>query len=274
MILTERDFLHARILIVDDLEPNRVLLEQMLRNAGYVNVSATSEPDTVLALHREHDCDLILLDLQMAAMDGYRMIEILKTNETGDFLPVLVLSTRPEHKLRALQAGARDFIDKPFDLVEAFARIHNLLEVQLLYRKLEHADLALEQSVAERTADLRESEARYRSLIELASDWYWEQDETTRFTRVSGRVPQTLGLQAGGPGSTGPAEQTTGWDETERAALLATIAARKPFLDMTCSRTNPDGSRQRFRISGEPIFSASSRFIGYRGIGAEIPFKS
>lgn len=274
MILTERDFLHARILIVDDLEPNRGLLEQMLRNAGYVNVTATSETDTVLALQREHGCDLILIDLQMAEMDGFQMIEILRTNETGDSLPVLVLSAQPEHKLRALRAGAKDVISKPFDLVEAFARIHNLLEVQLLYRKLEHADLALEQSVARRTADLREREARYRSLTELASDWYWEQDEAMRFTQVSGLVPEMLGLQAGPGGSMGAAGQATGWNETERAALLAAIAARRPFLDLICSRIHPDGSRQQFRISGEPIFSASSRFVGYRGIGAEIPIKS
>jgi PAS domain-containing protein len=83
--------------------------------------------------------------------------------------------------------GAKDFISKPFDLLEVKTRIHNMLEVRLLYRRLEDFSAALEQPWCERTAELRESEARYRSLTELASDWYWEQDESGAFTKVSGR---------------------------------------------------------------------------------------
>ena len=104
-----------------------------------------------------------------------------------------MLTAQPGHKLRALQAGAKDFISKPFDLVEVKTRIHNMLEVRLLYKKLEDYARVLEQAVQERTAELRESEARYRSLTELASDWYWEQDETGSFTRVSGPVLEMLG---------------------------------------------------------------------------------
>jgi CheY-like chemotaxis protein len=64
------------------------------------------------------------------------------------YLPVLVLTAQPGHKLRALQAGARDFISKPFDLVEVKTRIHNMLEVRLLYRKLENYSRELERTVA------------------------------------------------------------------------------------------------------------------------------
>ena len=78
--------------------------------------------------------------------------------------------------MRALEAGAKDFISKPFDLVEVKTRIHNMLEVRLLYKQLENYNEMLEQTVQERTAELRDSEARFRSLAELASDWYWEQD--------------------------------------------------------------------------------------------------
>ena len=113
-------------------------------------------------------------------------MEGLKTNTADDYLPVIVLTAQPGHKLRALKAGAKDFISKPFDLVEVKTRIHNMLEVRLLYRKLEDFNKVLERTVEERTAELRESEARYRSLTELASDWYWEQDETGDFTKVSG----------------------------------------------------------------------------------------
>jgi hypothetical protein len=68
----------------------------------------------------------------------------------------------------------------------------------------------------------------------------------------------------------GAQDPPSGWNEVERAALQAKIAAREPFLDFAFSRANADGSRQSFRVSGEPMFDRSCRFIGYRGIGVEI----
>jgi len=249
------------------------LLEQMLGESGYVHVSSTTNPREVCARHRKNRYDLILLDLQMPGMDGFQVMEGLKTNDSDGYLPVIVLTAQPGHKLRALQAGAKDFISKPFDLVEVKTRIHNMLEVRLLYRKLENYNAVLEQAVLERTAELRESEARFRSLAELASDWYWEQDENGAFTKVSGPVLEMLGIQV--PplvGETGKAE-LAGWNEAERESLQSIIAARQPFLDFAFSRVNVDGSRQQFRVSGEPMFNRSSRFIGYRGIGVETSAK-
>src|SRR6476661_2410463 len=162
MMVAEPDLLNAGILIVDDQAVNVSLLEQMLREAGYACVSSTMNPHEVCALHRNNRYDLILLDLQMPGMDGFQVIEGLKTNDVDGYLPVLVITAQPGHKLRALQAGAKDFISKPFDLVEVKTRIHNMLEVRLLYRKLEGYSKQLEQTVQERTAELRESEARYR----------------------------------------------------------------------------------------------------------------
>jgi PAS domain S-box-containing protein len=263
------DILGARILIVDDQEANVQLLEQLLGNAGYTRIASTMNPREVCALHRKNCYDLILLDLQMPGMDGFAVMASLKSSATESYLPVIVLTAQPGHKLRALQAGAKDFISKPFDLVEARTRIHNMLEVRLLYRKLEGYARELERTVQERTAELRESEARYRSLTELASDWYWEQDETGNFTKVSGPVLEMLGIQveslAGETGATGLA----GWNEDERAALQARIADRQPFIDLAFSRVNADGSRQQYRVSGEPMFNQACRFIGYRGIGVE-----
>ncbi|MEO8145739.1 MAG: PAS domain S-box protein, partial [Betaproteobacteria bacterium] len=175
----------------------------------------------------------------------------------------------PGHKLRALQAGARDFVSKPFDLIEVRTRIRNMLEVRLLYRKLENHSRILEQTVQERTAELRESEARYRSLTELASDWYWEQDEEGNFSKVSGPVLEMLGIRVDALPGAARAIHAGGWNETERAALLETIAARQPFLDFALHRVSPDGSKHRYRVSGEPMFNRASRFIGYRGIGVE-----
>jgi PAS domain S-box-containing protein len=267
MIVNAPDILNASILIVDDQEANVILLEQLLREAGYTAVTSTMNPRDVCALHRKNGYDLILLDLQMPGMDGFTVMEGLKTNEADSYLPVIVLTAQPGHKLRALQTGAKDFISKPFDLIEVKTRIHNMLEVRLLYKKLENYSLVLEQTVRERTAELRESEARYRSLTELASDWYWEQDENGAFTKVSGPVMEMLGIRVAPlTGETGD-QCTNGWNEIEREVLRAKIAARQPFLDFVFSRVNDDGSKQSFKVSGEPMFRENGRFIGYRGIG-------
>ena len=270
MILAESEIQNANILIVDDQEATVLLLEQMLRDAGYSRVASTMDPTEVCALHRRNRYDLILLDLQMPVMDGFQVMAGLRTNEADGYLAVLVITAQPGHKLRALQAGAKDFVAKPFDLVEVKTRIRNMLEVRLLYRKLEDANKILEATVRERTAELRESEARYRSLTELATDWYWEQDEAGNFSKVSGPVLEMLGIRVE-PLGTDAIAGDTGWNEEERRSLQEAVASRRPFLEHVLSRVNPDGTRSRFQVSGEPMFSQACRFIGYRGIGVELP---
>lgn len=274
-MIREAEILNASILIVDDQEANISLLEQLLREAGYTAVTSTTDPRAVCALHGENQYDLILLDLQMPVMDGFQVMDSLKVIAVDAYLPVLVLTAQPSHKLRALQAGAKDFISKPFDLLEVKTRIHNMLEVRLLYKKLQDYNKLLEQMVEERTAQLRESEASYRSLTELASDWYWEQDENMNFIKVSGPVLDMLGIAPDAVKETlGKAEadanESGHWNKVERTMLQAKISARQPFLDFVFSRTNKDGSLQKFQVSGEPIFDRRSRFIGYRGIGIEL----
>jgi PAS domain S-box-containing protein len=273
MKLTEADILNASILIVDDQQPNVALMEGLLADAGYTNVSSTMNPVEVASLYRKNNYDLILLDLQMPEMDGFQVMECLKANIQNDYLPVIVLTAQPGHKLRALQTGAKDFISKPIDIIEVKTRIHNMLEVRLLYKKLENYNKELEEIVQERTAELRESEARFRSLTELASDWYWEQDENGKFTKVSGPVLEMLGIQVDsllGNGITTPdSKEADGWDENERKELQDIIAARRPFIDFSFSRKTPSGERQFYRVSGAPMFDHSSRFIGYRGIGIQ-----
>jgi PAS domain S-box-containing protein len=268
-VISATDILGARILIVDDQNANVQLLEQLLAEAGYTNVTSTTNPVEVCGLHRKNPYDLILLDLQMPKMDGFQVMEALRTNDTNGYLPVIVLTAQPGHKLRALQSGARDFISKPFDLAEVKTRIYNMLEVRVLYKKLENYNLLLEEAVKDRTAELRESEARYRSLTELASDWYWEQDESGHFTKVSGPVLEMLGIRVDTLSNETEDHQSTGWNEKEQSELQARVAARQPFIDFSFSRVNNDGSQQQFRVSGEPMFDRGCRFIGYRGIGVE-----
>lgn len=134
-MVTPADILHAKILIVDDQEANVLLLEQMLRVSGYDQVTSTSDPTQVCELHLLNQFDLILLDLHMPNMDGFQVMENLKGIETGGYLPVLVITAQPEHKLKALKAGARDFVSKPFDLAEVLLRVHNQVEVRLLHKQ-------------------------------------------------------------------------------------------------------------------------------------------
>jgi adenylate cyclase len=151
-MITSNDILRAKILVVDDQKANILLLEQMLRGAGYVSVTSTMDSGKVCELHLLNRYDLILLDLQMPGMDGFQVMENLKEIETGGYLPVLVITAQPGHKLRALKAGAKDFVSKPFDLAEVLIRVHNMLEVRLLHletKKL-YERVVAEQKVAER----------------------------------------------------------------------------------------------------------------------------
>jgi PAS domain S-box-containing protein len=266
-MLEVSEILNASILIVDDQEANVILLEQMLRNEGYTNITTTQYPREVFGLHEEKRFDLILLDLQMPEMDGFEVMEALKKIEVASYLPVLVLTAQPGHKLRALKAGAKDFVSKPFDLVEVQTRIHNMLEVRLLYRKLHDYNRVLEQTVLERTAELRQSEARFQRFTELSSDWYWEQDAEGKLTQFSGPVEEMLGI---GDSATAEGLAAAGWNVEERAVLDAKIANRESFLDFVYSRTMPNGSVQYLQVSGEPMFDAACGFAGYRGIGLDV----
>ena len=272
-MISEQEILNASILIVDDQETNVQLLGEMLRDAGYTCIASTNDPYQVCALHQKDRYDLILLDLQMPGMDGFEVIEGLKEIEKDGYLPVLVITAQPGHKLRALAAGAKDFISKPFDLVEVQTRIHNMLEVRLLYKKLEQHNQMLEQTVLERTAELRESEARFRRLTELSSDWYWEQDKTGHFTMIYGPVLEMLGIRVNDTLDKTRVDQGTLWNDAERKILEANLAARRPFLDFAYSLTSPDGSQQNLMVSGEPMFDPYGRFAGYRGIGRNVTEK-
>lgn len=287
--------LASSILIVDDQAAHVLLLERLLQDAGYTNVSSTQEPREVGALHRKHRYDLILLDVQMPGLDGFGVMEGLRADLVSNCLPVIVLTAQPGHKLRALQAGARDFINKPFETVEVKVRIQHMLEVRLLHKQLLAHNRDLERTVRERTAELQESEARYRSLTDLAVDWYWEQNDAGQLTRASGLVMELLGIthvahaahetpavdSAGhaadladqaieGSDVIGAEQGIDHWDPAERQTLEDNIKARRPFLDLVMHRRRTDGSRQQFRISGEPMFDGACRFTGYRGVGVEV----
>lgn len=156
-MISRSDILNANVLIVDDQYVNIRLLEHMLSGAGYVSVTSTTNPFDVCELYRKNRYDLVLLDLQMPRMNGFQVMECLKEIESDSYLPVLVITAQPKLELRALQAGAKDFISKPFNVAETLARVHNLLEVRLLHKKVHNH------------AKVQESRALHDSLTGLAN---------------------------------------------------------------------------------------------------------
>jgi serine phosphatase RsbU (regulator of sigma subunit) len=172
-MMSSSDIFNSKVLIVDDREANVRLLERMLVGAGYTTIQSTMNPREVCELHRQNHYDLILLDLAMPDMDGFQVMEGLKEVEAEGYLPVLVITANPEYKLRALQAGAKDFISKPLDLAEVQARAYNMLEVRLLHQETKKHSLVLEQTVRELEASrevirLKTLEERKKLEQELA----------------------------------------------------------------------------------------------------------
>ncbi len=183
-MISSADILNGGILIVDDREANVALLERMLRGAGYVSITSTRNPHEVCELHRKNRYDLILLDLQMPGIDGFQVMESLKEIETNGYLSVLVITAQPGHKLRALQSGARDFISKPFDLIEVQTRIHNMLEMRLLQKEMQRHNDVLELRVQERTVELRESHLETIFAMTRAAE-YRDKDTGAHVKRIS-----------------------------------------------------------------------------------------
>ncbi|UGQ45789.1 EAL domain-containing protein [Massilia endophytica] len=208
-MIEKADLLNARILIVDDQQVNVQLLEYLLSSSGYQQVSATNDPRVVADWHAQHNYDIIILDLHMPGMNGFEVMKALRPLEPEGYLPVLVVTAQPDQKQAALDAGARDFVSKPFDPVEVLTRIRNLLEVRLMQRQARDYNTLLEHTVRERTAELQ----RFRSAMDATADAIFLFDSSSlaivdvndgacrmlgyRRSELLGAQPEALGLGSG-----------------------------------------------------------------------------
>lgn len=163
--MIEHNLKNAKILIVDDLESNIDVLKGLLEIEGYINVESTTDPRKVISLVNTFDPELMLLDLMMPHLSGFDVMEKLKTERLkslnpNKYLPILVLTAdiTTEAKHKALKSGAKDFLSKPFDLIEVSYRIRNLLETQYLYQQLKSKNVVLEEKVIE--------------FLKIMDDWY------------------------------------------------------------------------------------------------------
>lgn len=150
------DIRNAAILIVDDNASNVELLREMLAHDGYTNVRGETDPRKVPPLCGEQTFDLLLLDIRMPHMSGFELMERVKAIYAGDYVPVLVLTAQTDQDTRrkSLESGANDFLTKPFIAWELLHRVHNMLQIRTLYRRVAQQNRDLERRVADRTAEL------------------------------------------------------------------------------------------------------------------------
>ena len=160
-----------KILVVDDEPLNVALLEDMLSGGGYKRVKSIRDSREALAACQEFEPDLVLLDLMMPHIDGFAILESLRSARREIFLPVIVLTAdaNEQTKQRALRAGATDFLLKPFDELEVLLRIANMLEIRALHLQLDMQRAAFEDAVRSRTAELRDAQAELDAAAALAS---------------------------------------------------------------------------------------------------------
>jgi putative two-component system response regulator len=196
--VVEPGFAAARILVVDDEEPNVRALARVLRAGGYEHVSTTTDASGLLALYHQANPDLILLDLHMPKRGGLALLEELRgAAGPQSYLPVLVITgdTSAETRRKALLAGAKDFVTKPYEIDELLLRIRNLLETRRLHCEIVSQNQLLERRVRERTTEL---EGAYLDTLErLAIAAEFRDDETGRHTERVGETAALLGAALG-----------------------------------------------------------------------------
>ncbi len=192
-----REIYTANILIVDDEMANVKLLHKILLNKGFKNIQSTTDSRNVEALCEQTDFDAFLLDIRMPHIDGYGIMEMLSKTFAGDYMPVLVLTAQTDRdtRLKALASGAKDFLTKPFDQIEALTRIYNLLEVRLMHKQIREQNKILEQTVRQRTEELYETRLEVINRLGLAAE-YRDNETGNHIIRMS-RYSQLLALEHG-----------------------------------------------------------------------------
>ncbi|MGC9457235.1 MAG: EAL domain-containing protein [Halothiobacillaceae bacterium] len=227
----------AHILVVDDNPTNTALLEAILEEAGYRNIDLVNDPVRVPGLCQQTEYDLILLDIRMPEMDGHAVMSALVDQmEEGDFLPVIVLTAQSDARTRerALAAGARDFITKPFDSTEVLQRIENILEIRALHKERTEKIRSLAQTVSQQSQTLQSQErsleylATHNSITELPNRRAMIAELENRFASGIGQALAAVLIQVDGHGRL---ESLEGYDFADRVLRLLGERLREALPD-------------------------------------------
>lgn len=196
-----------RILIVDDEPANLNLLDKLLRAEGYKSLVLLQDSRQVLEHYKAERPDLILLDINMPYLDGYQIMEQLKELDDPLLPPIVILTAQhsKEYLLKALKLGARDFITKPFDLLELLMRVRNLLEAQLAHKLVYSQKEVLEEMVQKRTAELHATRLQIVQRLGMAAE-YRDEETGNHILRMS-HISELLA-------------RCVGWSETDCDLIL------------------------------------------------------
>ncbi len=264
------EILNARILIVDDQPGNIKLLKVILDSGGYTSVASTTDPREVCGLHREKRFDLILLDLLMPEMYGFQVIEGLKEIEGEGDLPVLVISAQPDYKLRAKQAGAREFISKPMNSKEVLAQVHELLQARLANAQAVSSGDGPEQDFQERTANLRHSEALFRQVATSFPDALWIREVTGDLIRYINPAWETITGQRLSAGDRFEKLFATIHPEDLPRVRRETGELLSGGVDLECRIVRPDATVRRVRVRTFLIRDSEEKILQVAGIAQDI----
>ncbi len=171
--MTETLLGQARIFVIDDEPANLKLLDKLLASQGYLQPVLIQDPREVLDRYREARPDIILLDINMPHLDGYEVMAQLKELDDPLLPPIVILTAQHgrDYLMRALAAGARDFVGKPFDRAELLMRVRNLLDAQLAHRMVHDQKSVLEDMVRVRTEALNQTRLQVVRRLGRAAEY-------------------------------------------------------------------------------------------------------
>ena len=187
----------AHIVVLDDEAPNVKLLVLMLHRAGYQSVTGLTDPGDLPDLIAKQPPDLVITDLHMPSVDGFGVLDILMPLINQERLPVLVITGDGSRDARqqALTRGAKDFVTKPFDMIEVLLRVRNLLESRSLFQDLRKQNRTLLESATGQTRELESTRIEIIERLALAAEYRDEEtsDHNLRVGQLSCRLAEAIG---------------------------------------------------------------------------------
>jgi DNA-binding response OmpR family regulator len=163
-----QEILKGKVLIIDDEPANVMVLEETLKQRGYTSLKSITDPREALESYKTMEPDLILLDLNMPHLNGFQVMEQIKEADPKKNTPIMILTAQIDQgtRLRGLDAGARDFLTKPFDILEVSLRIQNMLEISLLYSQSRDFSKTLDEKYESAIVELAATKLKLQAAID------------------------------------------------------------------------------------------------------------
>ncbi len=197
-MISPQQIFNAHILIIDDQKLHSLFLKEILLQEGHKNIICLLDPLKAIETCKEFKPDLIILDILMPQLDGFQVMEQLHDFRRENYLPILVISADKSAyvRLKALQSGGTDFINKPFESIEILSKIRNMIQLRILHTQVAAQNKILEFKVNERTKELRYTQ--YDIIRRLAQAAEFRDGDTgihiIRMSQYAKKLGEALGL--------------------------------------------------------------------------------